>query len=83
MPAEKAVGDEVFARSIVEQGYLEVVATKPYAENTIARIIHLVEEAQAQRAPSQRFVDQFSRYYTPAVIALAVGIATLPCLIFG
>ena len=83
LPVEKTVGDEVFAGSIVDRGYLEVEASKPYAENTISRIIQLVAEAQTQRAPSQRFVDRFSRSYTPAVIAGAVAIATLPWLIFG
>ena len=83
VPVEKAVGDEVFAGSIVERGYLEVKATKPYASNTISRIVQLVEEAQAQRAPSQRFVDAFARCYTPAVMAGAVGVAALPPLAFG
>jgi len=83
VPVEKAVGDEVFAGSIVERGYLEVEATKPYASNTISRIVQLVEEAQAQRAPSQRFVDAFARYYTPAVMAGAIGVAALPPLAFG
>ncbi|MHB1415732.1 MAG: heavy metal translocating P-type ATPase, partial [Chloroflexota bacterium] len=83
VPVDRAVGDEVYAGSINERGYLEVEATKPYAENTISRIINLVEKAQAQRAPSQRFVDAFSRYYTPLVIAGAIALATVPWLAFG
>lgn len=83
LPVEKSVGDEVFAGSNVERGYLEVEATKPFAENTISRIIHLVEEAQTQRASSQRFIDRFSRFYTPAVIAGAVAFATIPWLVLG
>ncbi|MDA8187817.1 MAG: heavy metal translocating P-type ATPase [Dehalococcoidales bacterium] len=83
VPVEKAPGDEVFAGTINERGYLEIEVGKPYAENTIARIIQMVEEAQAQRAPSQRFVDRFARYYTPAVIAIAAATAIVPWLIFG
>ncbi len=83
LPVEKSVGDEVFAGSYVERGYLEVEATRPFAENTISRIIHLVEEAQSQRVSTQRFIDRFSRFYTPVVIAGAVAFATIPWLVLG
>ncbi|MHB9092396.1 MAG: heavy metal translocating P-type ATPase, partial [Chloroflexota bacterium] len=83
VPVEKSPDDEVFAGSIVEGGYLEVEATRPYAENTISRIARLVEEAQARRAPAQRFVERFSHYYTPTVLAGAVGVALLPWLVLG
>jgi Zn2+/Cd2+-exporting ATPase len=84
IPVDKEPGTEVFAGSINEQGALEVRVTKLVEDTTLARIIHAVEEAQAGRAPSQSFVDRFSRVYTPAVVALAVLIFILPPLLgFG
>jgi len=83
VPAEKLVGDEVYAGTINERGALEVLVANPASNNTLSRIIKLVEEAQAQRAPSQQFVDRFSRYYTPAVIGAAFLVATVPAVFFG
>jgi Zn2+/Cd2+-exporting ATPase len=82
-PVEKEPGSFVFAGTINGPGALEVRTTRPYDQTTLARIIHLVEEAQAQKAPSQRFVDQFARYYTPAVFALAIGVLLVPPLLAG
>jgi len=83
VPVEKQPGDEVFAGTINGQGTLEVRVTRLAQDNTLSRIIHMVEEAQAQKAPSQRFVDLFARYYTPAVVGVAVLVATLPPLLLG
>lgn len=84
MPVDKDTGAEVFAGSINEQGVLEVKVTKLVENTTLARIIHAVEEAQSSRAPSQTFVDRFSRIYTPAVVAFAVLIIIVPPLLgFG
>ncbi len=83
LPVEKNVGDEVFAGTINERGSLEVEVSRSARDNTLSRIIEMVEEAQGQRAPSQQFVDRFARYYTPAVIACALLVATLPTLVFG
>lgn len=80
---EKEPGAEVFAGSINGEGSLEVTVTHVAADNTIARMIRLVEEAQERRAPVQRFVDQFAKYYTPAVVVLAVLVAAVPPLVFG
>lgn len=83
LPAEKAPGDEVFAGSINGSTVLEVEVTRLAADNTLNRIIRMVEEAQASKAPAQRFVDQFARYYTPAMLVLAVLVAVVPPLVFG
>ncbi len=82
LPVEKTAGDDVFAGTINGRGALEVVVTRPRRDSTLAHIIHLVERAQAQRAPSQTFVERFARIYTPAVLAVAVLVALVPPLLF-
>jgi Cd2+/Zn2+-exporting ATPase len=78
LPVEKGPGDEVFAGAINGRGALDVEVTRLRRDSTLARIIHLVEHAQSQRAPSQTFVDRFARIYTPIVLVLAVAVAVLP-----
>jgi Cd2+/Zn2+-exporting ATPase len=80
VPVDKSPGYEVYAGTVNGQGALKVRVTRLARDTTIARIIKMVEEAQAQKAPSQRFVDRFARVYTPAVIAVAAGVAILPPL---
>ncbi|MBA3274439.1 MAG: cation-translocating P-type ATPase [Chloroflexia bacterium] len=75
MPVEKRVGDQVFAGTLNGGGTLLVRVTKPVAESMLASIVHLVEEAQAAKAPSQQLVDRFSAVYTPVVVAVAAAIA--------
>lgn len=83
LPKAKAEGDTVYAGSINGHGSLEVRTTSTADDNTLARIVHMVEEAQSQKAPSQRFSETFGRYYTPSVIALAVLVATVGPLWLG
>ena len=83
LPVEKAEGDPVFAGTINESGSFEYTVTAAANDSTLARIIHAVEEAQGARAPTQRFVDQFARIYTPVVFAIALGIAVFPPLLMG
>jgi Cd2+/Zn2+-exporting ATPase len=83
VPAEKGPGDEVFAGSINLSGALQVEVQKPAGETTLARIIHLVEEAQAKKAPVQRFTERFGRIYTPAVISTAVFLGVVVPFAFG
>ena len=83
IPVAKVAGDPVFAGTLNERGMLEFRVTANKGNTTLARIIRSVQEAQGQRAPTQRFVDQFARYYTPAVVVFAVLVAAVPPLAFG
>ena len=83
MPVEKQAGDQVFAGTINERGSFIYRVTALQANSTLARIIKSVQQAQGERAPTQRFVDQFARYYIPVVVLAAVLVATLPPLLMG
>lgn len=83
LPIAKSDGDEVFAGSINGEGALDIRVTKLVEDNTLSRIIDLVEKAQSVRAPSQRLIDQFAHIYTPAVAIIALGIALIPPIFFG
>jgi Cd2+/Zn2+-exporting ATPase len=83
VPVEKAPGDALFAGSINEDGEFEYETTATADGSTLARIVRAVQEAQATQAPTQRFVDRFSAWYTPAVVAVAVAVALVPPLVTG
>ncbi len=83
IPVLKEVGDEVMAGTVNGEAAIEVRVTRPSSEGTIARIARLVEQAQSERSPAERFIDRFARYYTPAVVALAALVVAIPVLAFG
>jgi len=83
VPVDKGPGDEVYAGTVNTSGALEVEVTHLAEDNTLSRMVHLVQEAQSRRAPVQRFIDRFARVYTPAVAVTATLVAVLPPLVFG
>ncbi|MBI4779998.1 MAG: cadmium-translocating P-type ATPase [Oscillatoriophycideae cyanobacterium NC_groundwater_1537_Pr4_S-0.65um_50_18] len=83
VPEDKAPGDSVFAGTLNQSGFLEVKVTHAANDTTVAKIIHLVEEAQSSRAPTQQWVDRFANVYTPIVILAAIAIALIPPLAFA
>ncbi len=82
-PKRKQPGDKVFAGTINLDGALRVRVTAAASDNTIARVVRLVEEAQESKAPTERFIDRFSKYYTPAVLLVGALVAIIPPLFFG
>jgi Cd2+/Zn2+-exporting ATPase len=83
LPRTRGPGEAVFAGSINTEAVLQLRVTKAAADNTIARIIRLVEDAEEARAPTERFIDRFSRWYMPAIVLLAAAVALLPPLAFA
>ncbi|HSH49226.1 MAG TPA: heavy metal translocating P-type ATPase, partial [Halomonas sp.] len=83
LPRDKEPGDSVFAGTLNQSGEMDYRATRPASDTTLARIIHAVEQAQASRAPTQRFIDRFAAVYTPAVFALALLTALVWPLLFA
>ena len=83
VPAEKQAGDTVYAGTLNTTGALTIKVSRPAADSTISRIMSMVEEAQAQKAPMQSLVDRFAAWYTPAVVVSAVLLTTVPVLVFG
>jgi Cd2+/Zn2+-exporting ATPase len=83
IPVSKSVGNHVYAGTINKQGFLEIIVEKEADDSTLSRILHMVEEAQVQKAPAQRAIDRFSRIYTPLVVLAAIVTAVLPPLVFA
>lgn len=83
VPADKSVGDEIYSGTLNQAGYLEVEVTRTCEDTTLAKIVRLVESAQASRAPAQQWVDKFAAIYTPAVIGTAIAIGIIPPLLFA
>jgi Cd2+/Zn2+-exporting ATPase len=82
MPVSKKVGDTVFTGTINQEGSLEVKAAKEAKDSTLAKIVELVESAEDEKAETERFIDRFAKYYTPAVVVFAICVAIIPPLIF-
>jgi len=82
-PVRKGRDENLFAGTVNGDGLLKVRVTAAAADNTIARVVKLVEEAQESKAPTERFIDRFSRFYTPGVVAVAALVAIVPPLLFG
>ena len=83
IPVLRGPGDAVLAGTVNGEGALRVEVVRAAKDSTVARIARLVEQAQAQRSPAERFIDRFARWYTPAVVALAILVVALPVLFFG
>ncbi|MGE0280455.1 MAG: heavy metal translocating P-type ATPase [Rhizobiaceae bacterium] len=82
-PKRKSEKDTVFAGTISTDGVLKIRVTATAQDNTIARVVRLVEEAQESKAPTERFIDRFSRYYTPGVLVVGALVAVVPPLLLG
>lgn len=83
LPVAKVKGDHVFAGTLNEEGYLKIIVSHLVEDNTISKIINLVENAQNEKAPAQKFVDAFARYYTPSILILSVIVIIVPPFFLG
>ena len=83
VPVDKTVGDEVYAGTLVENGYLEIAVTAAAADTTLSRIVGLVEDAQSEKTEREQFVERFSAYYTPVVVGFAIVVALSAPFVFG
>lgn len=83
LPADKEPGDEVYAGSLVADGYLEIEATAPASESTISRVIELVEDSEQSQTEHEQFIDRFARYYTPVIVVGAILTVLLSPMVFG
>ncbi|WP_264822424.1 heavy metal translocating P-type ATPase [Halocatena marina] len=83
VPVDKTLGDAVYAGTINEEGYLEVEVTSAVSDNTISRIVDLIENAQSNKTEREQFVERFANYYTPVMVGVAVLVAAVPPLLFS
>ncbi|RWR13202.1 cation-translocating P-type ATPase [Siminovitchia fortis] len=83
MPVDKAAGEPVFGGSINNEGVLKVRITKSYEDSSLAKILHLVEEAQETKTPTEQFINKFAKYYTPLIMVVAAGVMAVPPLFGG
>lgn len=83
LPVSKTIGDEVFAGTVNNEGYLEIQVTKWSEETVLSKIVALVSEAQRIKSPTETFIDRFAKYYTPFIILLAICVAILPSIFFA
>ena len=83
LPVTKDVGEDVYGGTINNEGFLEIKVTKRSDETLVSKIVKLVEKAQMIKAPTEKFIDKFSKYYTPSVIFLSIGVATIPTIALG
>ncbi|WP_203362484.1 cation-translocating P-type ATPase [Bacillus sp. REN10] len=83
MPADKQTGDDVFGGSVNNEGVLKIEIVKAYEDSSLAKVLHLVEEAQETKTPTELFINRFAKYYTPAIMLISVVVMIAPPLLFG